>query len=558
MLPTRHNQTINNRNKVIKMKNMKLSTKLIWGFSCVALLLIIGGIIGSYGIYQTENALKYANEVRLPGVRALAVIKEAQAFARVPERSLLVPEFANDDNLKNRQFKNIDAVWKRMDEALKIFESLPKSDDQSALWKNVKTSLETWKKDYNQYIELIKTNKREDALALSNSQLRDSYFATTKNIDDIIALNLKEAQNNEVKAEQAAAAIKILAFAGTIIGVIIALSFGILFSSMITKPIIRAIDGIGDGANQVVAASFQIASASQSLAEGTSEQAASLEETSSSLEEMSSMVKQNADNAAQAKALVTGARQVAEKVGGHMSNMVASIQEVTQSSEETGKIIKTIDEIAFQTNLLALNAAVEAARAGEAGAGFAVVADEVRNLAMRAAEAAKHTASLIENTIMTVRKSSDFTQNTLEAFKESRAISSKIAQLVDEIAAASQEQAQGIGQIGKAMAEMDRVVQQTAASAEETASASEELNTQAEQMKGHVADLSAVVSGSTQKTIANQKTSRPESPDTGGGVRKHLALTHKPEEKGGKGFTKGRVLRPDQVIPMGEGKFKDF
>ena len=209
---------------------------------------------------------------------------------------------------------------------------------------------------------------------------------------------------------------------------------------------------------------------SQNLAEGSAEQAASIEETSSSLEEMSSMTKQNAENAAQAKALMAEAGKVVGKVDDQMKKMVTAIQEVTKSSEETGKIIKTIDEIAFQTNLLALNAAVEAARAGEAGAGFAVVADEVRNLAMRAAEAAKNTSNLIENTIFTVKNSRDLTQQTQEAFKENIAITGKTVQLIDEIAAASHEQAQGIGQINKAVAEMDKVVQLNAATAEELAS----------------------------------------------------------------------------------------
>jgi methyl-accepting chemotaxis protein len=269
-----------------------------------------------------------------------------------------------------------------------------------------------------------------------------------------------------------------------------------LLTRSVIRPIQRLADSLADGADQVSSAASQVSSSSQSLAEGTSEQAASLEETSSSLEEMSSMTKRNADNSSQAKAMMGEVRKIVGKVDNQMENMVNAIEEITRSSRETGKIIKTIEEIAFQTNLLALNAAVEAARAGEAGAGFAVVADEVRNLAIRAAEAAQNTSNLIENTIKAVQHGNELTHETQEAFRENAAISAKVDQLVDGIAAASQEQSQGIGQVNIAVAEMDKVTQQTAASTEESAAAAEELNAQAEQMKGFVADLLQVVEGS--------------------------------------------------------------
>jgi methyl-accepting chemotaxis protein len=277
--------------------------------------------------------------------------------------------------------------------------------------------------------------------------------------------------------------------AGVCIGALLA--WGITRS--ITRPINRVIDGLDAGASEVSGAANQVFLASQRLADGTSEQAAAIEETSSSLEQMASMTRRNAEHAGQANHLMAEVEDIVGKANQSMEHLTSSMTEISNASEETRKIIKTIDEIAFQTNLLALNAAVEAARAGEAGAGFAVVADEVRNLAMRAADAAKNTAALIDGTVKSVQSGAGLVDKTNSEFSQVTERARKMSNLISEVAAASNEQAQGIDQVCKAIAEMDNVVQQNAASAEESAAASEEMNAQAEQMKTFVGDLVALV-----------------------------------------------------------------
>jgi methyl-accepting chemotaxis protein len=263
----------------------------------------------------------------------------------------------------------------------------------------------------------------------------------------------------------------------------------------IVNPINKVADGISEGTYQVRSSSEMVASASQSLSEGATEQAASIEETSSSLEEMSSMTRRNADNATLADTYMKEAIQVIKHADTAMRDLVASMTEIHQASEETSKIIKTIDEIAFQTNLLALNAAVEAARAGEAGAGFAVVASEVRNLAMRAAEAARNTSTMIEGTVNKVKNGNTSVEKANQGFIELADKAGKVAGLVDEIATASKEQAQGIEQINRAVNEMNSVVQQNVANAEESAAASEEMSGQAQSMQELVDSLVQLVDG---------------------------------------------------------------
>jgi methyl-accepting chemotaxis protein len=114
--------------------------------------------------------------------------------------------------------------------------------------------------------------------------------------------------------------------------------------------------------------------------------------------------------------------------------------------------------------------------------------------------------------------------------------------------------------VNTAVAEMDKVTQSTAASAEESAAASEELNAQAEQMKVFVEDLVRVVGGN----VDGSRSVHTSAISHAGNGRKaaghsHLSLKAPVKKTVSQGVFKAKgKTTPEEIIPMGDGQFKDF
>jgi methyl-accepting chemotaxis protein len=281
---------------------------------------------------------------------------------------------------------------------------------------------------------------------------------------------------------------------------------------------------VATGVRTVSDASAQIAQGNQDLSQRTEHQASTLEETASSMEQLTSTVGQNAHSARQASQLAVTATAVAQKGGDAVEQVLLTMDQILDAAKKIGEITSVIDSIAFQTNILALNAAVEAARAGEQGRGFAVVAAEVRELAQRSAAAAKEIRTLIADTTQKVQAGSNVADDAGHTMVEVVSAIKKVSDLIAEIAAASHEQSEGIAQVNVALTQMDQVVQQNAALAEEATSATESMKQQTDRLSQVVSRFKLGDGAQPQARRTPQPSAKQQPSATQRSIRSRLGL----------------------------------
>lgn len=475
----------------MRLGNLRIGIRLSICFFTIIFLNVVVGFIAAQNMKSlsslTTRLYEHPYAVSMAILRIdrniIEIHRAVKDVALALDREGLGAAVADIKKIKVEVYKDFDLISKLfLGDKAKVNNARNLFDEWEPLWVNV-----------IQYMEDGELMRAADA---TKGRIAEHVAKLNKAVKDFIVFEQAKAGEFRQNAEKARDRALFVTYCILALSLFLAVVLALLMTRSITAPMNKAVHVAdcladndlrvnidirrGDETGMLLASMEDMvrnlsetisanAASAICLSEAANEQASSLEESSTALEEIANMTKQNADNADEADTIVKQSAIDMSKADESMEKLIFSMDDVSKASQETLNIVETIDEIAFQTNLLALNAAVEAARAGEAGAGFAVVADEVRNLAMRAAEAARDTSSLIEGTVKKVKEGVLLVTRTNDAFRKAVKNTAKVSELVGRIAVGSNEQAQGIEQVNLAVGLMDKVTQQNAASAEEMA-----------------------------------------------------------------------------------------
>lgn len=249
------------------MNKLKIRAKLLISFIFVALIAGLIGLVGYNGMTKIQKAQQEFADLRLPSIHALLIISEAQTSVLVGERGLINRRMM-EKGIRQAQYDYIANAFNRADEAWKIYEPLPQSEEEAAEWKRFVPLWEKWKNEHQKVVDLAKekdkliaagdsqnslniVNIDEEAFAASINAL-ESFWDAEKSIAQLVDINNRITEEEHKAANEAQSFAMLLLFIFIFSGVVIAVILGLVIATNIQGIIKSVVSQTNDLVNAAI------------------------------------------------------------------------------------------------------------------------------------------------------------------------------------------------------------------------------------------------------------------------------------------------------------------
>src|SRR5512139_2040916 len=171
-------------------RKVTLGTKLICGFSSVAIIAAVVGIMGYLGVkraIKTQNAI---NSLYLPSVNGLWMIKDGQDVIRRVELVMFLPQMTPNEIAGQK--RNLGIAWAKADKGWSIYGPLPKKGEEAVLWEQFRRAWSDYRSEHQKVIALLDgtaADKRE-AYDIASYDARDKFRSAQVLLDKLLDLNI--------------------------------------------------------------------------------------------------------------------------------------------------------------------------------------------------------------------------------------------------------------------------------------------------------------------------------------------------------------------------------
>ena len=534
---------------------MKIFAKLVGAFGVVALICAIVGIIGWYGIVNTEETLDDVTENHLSAAMGLGHAMEGMNAVKSAERTIINPETTQEERIK--EVGKLKARWELFDGGVALYDKTEKEADEEALWQKAKKGIEEWKVAHEHFIAEINKISRGDFSVTTNSaqgasdyqylesaktvalgDLRKSFNALDENLDEVQTLSVKYAHEQADAAEQSASRLKLVAAISVIIGIIACMVFGFLIARSISVPMNKGVqlaeeiakgdftirlnsdrkDEIGQlsTALDAMAASLKRqADLAEEIAKGnlTSEVvlASDKDQLGKALKQMSEVLNDiirqvmvAADNVSSGSQALSSA---AQEMSQGATEQAASAEEASSSIEEMTANIRQNADNALQTERIAIGAAKDAQEAGEVANENRVAMKEIAGKIVIIEEIARQTNLLALNAAIEAARAGEHGRGFAVVAAEVRKLAERSQIAAGEINKLSVSSVAVAEKAGLILGNLGPNIQRTAELVQEIAAASKEQDTGAEQISAAIQQLDKVIQQNASATEEMASTS---------------------------------------------------